>query len=92
MRQDEIFPPNLQYYFRKAKREEEEHRQEKDRTRREKLAAYYFDISKLSFAGIFATVVIPLITEKQTPRMWVAVIFGLILTALSAMLANKILK
>ena len=72
--------------------EAREERKERDKTRREKLASYYFDISKLSFAGIFATIVIPLITEEQTVRMWVAGVFGLILTVLSAMLANKILK
>ena len=77
-------------YMRQTEAREE--RKERDKTRREKLASYYFDISKLSFAGIFATIVIPLITEEQTVRMWVAGVFGLILTVLSAMLANKILK
>lgn len=67
-------------------------RKERDKVRREKLAGYYFDLSKLSFAGIFVSVIIPIITNEQNARMWVAAIFGLVLTVLSASLANKILK
>ncbi len=72
--------------------EKREERKEKDKVRREKLAGYYFDLSKLSFAGIFVSVIIPLLTDEQNVRMWVAAVFGLILTVLSASLANKILK
>ena len=31
---------------------------EKDKTRREKLAGYFFDLSKLSFAGLVITAVL----------------------------------
>lgn len=65
---------------------------EKDKVRREKLAGYFYDLSKLSFAGIFVSVIVPLFTETLNLRMWIAAIFGVVLTILSAMLANKILK
>ena len=65
---------------------------EKDKVRREKLAGYFYDLSKLSFAGIFVSVIVPLFTETLNLRMWIATIFGVVLTILSAMLANKILK
>ena len=38
------------------------------------------------------SVIIPILTDEQSARMWVAAIFGLVLTVLSASLANKILK
>ncbi|MDD6079592.1 MAG: hypothetical protein PUC85_05415 [bacterium] len=65
---------------------------EKDKVRREKLAGYFYDLSKLSFAGIFVSVIVPLFTETLNLHMWIAAIFGVVLTILSAMLANKILK
>ena len=65
---------------------------EKDKVRREKLVGYFYDLSKLSFAGIFVSVIVPLFTETLNLRMWIAAIFGVVLTILSAMLANKILK
>ena len=34
------------------KQEEKREGKEKDKTRREKLAAYFFDLSKLCFAGL----------------------------------------
>ena len=65
---------------------------EKDKVRREKLAGYFYDLSKLSFAGIFVSIIVPLFTETLNLHMWIAAIFGVVLTILSAMLANKILK
>ena len=65
---------------------------EKDKVRREKLAGYFYDLSKLSFAGIFVSVIVPLFTETLNLRMWIVAIFGVVLTILSARLANKILK
>lgn len=77
-------------YTRKIEGQKE--RKEEDKTRKEKLAGYYFDLSKLSFAGIFVSVITPILTDEQNARMWLAAIFGLVLTVLSASLANKILK
>lgn len=65
---------------------------EKDKVRREKLAGYFFDLSKLSFAGLFISIIIPLFSDVQNITMWLAALFGIILTITSAMLANKILK
>ena len=33
---------------------------ERDKTRKEKLAGYFFDLSKLSFAGLVIGIIIPL--------------------------------
>lgn len=65
---------------------------EKDKTRREKLAGYFFDLSKLSFAGLVIGIVIPLYSNITDENNWYAIITGIILTTISALLANKILK
>ena len=65
---------------------------EKDKTRREKLAGYFFDLSKLCFAGLVVGVVIPLYSDMSNENNWYSVCTGIILTIMSAYLANKILK
>lgn len=65
---------------------------EKDKTRKEKLAGYFFDLSKLSFAGLVISLILPLFSNVGDVKMWLAAFFGIILTVLSALLANKILK
>ena len=67
-------------------------RKEKDKTRRDKLAGYFFDLSKLSFAGLVIGITLPLFSDTQNATMWLVAMFGIVLTVLSALLANKILK
>lgn len=64
----------------------------RDATRREKLAGYFFDLSKLIFAGMVIGLILPLLSETENAKMWIIAVFGIILTTLSALLANKILK
>ena len=72
--------------------EEKKERKEKDKTRREKLAGYFFDLSKLSFAGLVVGVVIPLYSNLADENNWYSICTGIILTIISASFANKILK
>ena len=65
---------------------------EKDKTRREKLAGYFFDLSKLSFTGLVISIILPLFSNVENTILWLAALFGTVLTISSAMLANKILK
>lgn len=64
----------------------------RDATRREKLAGYFFDLSKLIFAGMVTGLILPLLSDTENAKMWIIAVFGIILTTLSALLANKILK
>lgn len=64
----------------------------RDATRREKLAGYFFDLSKLIFAGMVIGLILPLLSDTENAQMWIIAVFGIILTTLSALLANKILK
>ena len=65
--------------------------EEKHRMKREKLASCFSDLSKLTFGGMFVGIIIPMFTHNTDMRMWMAALFGIVLTVLSAMLANKIL-
>lgn len=62
------------------------------KVRREKLAGYFYDLSKLSFTGLVIGVVIPLVLDGKNPSLWGIAITGIILTYASAMLAHKILR
>lgn len=64
----------------------------RDATRREKLAGYFFDLSKLIFAGMVIGLILPLLSDTENAKMWIIAVFGIILTTLSALLANKIFK
>ena len=65
---------------------------ERDKTRKEKLAGYFFDLSKLSFAGLVIGIIIPLYANFLDENNWNIAVTGIVLTTLSALLANKILK
>ena len=72
------------------RQEDKREGREKDKVRREKLAGYFFDLSKLCFAGI--GIILPLFSNIDDIKMWIISILGIALTTLSALLANKILK
>lgn len=72
--------------------EEKKEVKEKDKVRREKLAGYFFDLSKLSFAGLVIGFVMPIFSNAKDENNWYVIVIGVILTTLSASLANKILR
>jgi hypothetical protein len=64
----------------------------KNSLRREKLASYFFDLSKLSFGGsAFATVFAWI---NDITNYWYVVVFavGMAATIIFAVMANKLLK
>lgn len=49
---------------------------ERDKTRKEKLAGYFFDLSKLSFAGLVIGIIIPLYAnflDENNPTIYLNV-------------------
>lgn len=72
--------------------ENQKERKEKNKARREKLAGYFYDISKLSFTGLVIGVLLPLISNTHDINIWLAAIMGLVLTIVAALLADNILK
>lgn len=89
-----IFPRSVQKKmsnFERVRKIKEENRKKSD-TRREKLAGYFFDLSKLSFAGLIVGLILPLFSDISDVTNWLSVLFGVLLTIIPALLANKILK
>lgn len=64
-----------------------------DKTRREKLAGYFFDLSKLSFAGLVIGGLVSIKSDNADHAIDIyRVIAGCIFTILSAIIANLTLK
>lgn len=69
-------------------------RDEKDKVkvRKEKLAAYFFDLSKLIFAGLVLGGMSSFFTDSFTLANIALMFVGVALTYVTAFLANRILK
>lgn len=65
---------------------------EKDKVKREKLAGYFFDASKLILAGIVIGGITPLYSDNTKEINLYVILTGTLATILLAWIANKILK
>ena len=74
------------------KQEIKKEAKEKDKTRREKLAGYSFDSSKLILAGVVIGGITPLYSDNTKEINLYVIVAGIIATILLAWIANKILK
>lgn len=73
--------------------EEKKERKAKDNTRREKLASYFFDLSKLSFAGLVIGGIVSIKPDNIDYSIEIyRAIIGCIFTIFLARIANIILK
>lgn len=63
----------------------------RDSTRREKLAGYFYDLSKLIFAALVLGGITPIFTN-DTDVNWITVCAGIFATYIFANFANRILK
>lgn len=73
--------------------EEKKERKEKDKTRREKLAGYFFDLSKLSFAGLVVGGIVSIKPDNIDYSIEIyRAIIGCFFTISLARIANIILK
>lgn len=64
----------------------------KDKTRKEKLAGYFYDSSKIILAGIVVGGLAPLYSKPEIELNYYVIIAGTISTILLAWIGNKILK
>ena len=65
---------------------------DKDKTRREKLAGYFFNLSQLAFAGLVIGWITPLASNSNTALNWAVLTGGIAFTTVFAAIGNKILK
>lgn len=66
----------------------------KDRTkvRKEKLAGFFFDLAKLTFAALVLGGLSPIISNNAQGINWISIIAGSLATYFFASFANRILK
>ena len=65
---------------------------EKVKTRKEKLAGYFFNLSQLTFTGTGAGGIAPILQGEFGEKNYVVIIFGIVMTVIFASIANRILK
>lgn len=66
--------------------------QERDRSRRETLGKFFYDLAKLTFAGLVIGSIAPLYMNIENANYWYTVLTGSILTIIFASIGNRILK
>lgn len=67
-------------------------KEEKQRVRREKRAAFYYDISKMFLAGSGVSGFSPLLFNANNEVNWYSVIIGVSVSAFFARIADNLLK
>lgn len=65
---------------------------EKERTSRETLGKYFYDLSKLSFGAMVLGVVVPWFSESEKESYWILLLIGLFTTASLAFFGYKIIR
>ncbi len=66
-------------------------KEEKERVRKEKIASFFLDLAKLTFAAAVLGGLTPLLS-KNSLQDWLGVFLGIIVTIVFAKLGNNILK
>ena len=67
-------------------------RKDKDKIRREKLSGYFFDISKLSFAGLAIGWITPIAENHNITDNVIVLLLGVSFTIIFSAIGDKILK
>ena len=74
--------------------EKKKDRKEKDKVRREKLAGYFFDLSKVTYTVLVVGVLVSILQEKDYMNipLDVVVLVGIISAVVYARIGNNLLK
>lgn len=76
-----------------ATNEEEKEIKERKKVQREKLATFFYDLAKLSFAALVLGIISPILTDDSAnTATGIVALFGLLLTLSFAIIAHKILN
>ena len=65
---------------------------ERDKSRRETLGKFFYDLAKVAFAGLVVGGVAPLYANMDNSDNWYVVFAGTAFTIIFAWIGNKILK
>lgn len=69
-----------------------EEKKERQKVRREKRAGLFYDLCKLTFAGVVIGGITPLFSKSIYELEWGTIVFGMIASAVFAFIADRILK
>lgn len=69
-----------------------EEKKERQKVRREKRAGLFYDLCKLTFAGVVIGGITPLFSKSINELEWGTIVFGMIASAVFAFIADRILK
>ena len=75
-----------------SKRKIVEKAEQRNNVRKEKLAGYLYDISKLIFGGIVLAGLSPIFTDATISMNYPVIISGLFASVILAVISNQILK
>lgn len=64
----------------------------RDKSRRENLGKFFYDLAKVAFAGLVVGGVAPLYANMDNSDNWYVVFAGTVFTIIFAWIGNKILK
>lgn len=70
----------------------QERKETREKTRMDKLAGYFFDLSKLIFAALALGGITPVLADAPVTISWVTILLGVFSTYAFAALANRTLK
>lgn len=65
---------------------------ERDKSRRESLGKFFYDLAKVAFAGLVVGGIAPLYNYTDDAGNWYKVFAGVVFTSIFAWIGNKILK
>ena len=72
--------------------DEKKDRKERDKTRKEKLAGYFFDLSKLYMASVAIVSLSPIVTGESSSSDWASLLIGLLASVVFFMFGYRTLK
>ena len=71
---------------------EKKDRKERDKTRKEKLAGYFFDLSKLYMASVAIVSLSPIVTGESNSSDWASLLIGLSASVVFFLFGYRTLK
>ena len=72
--------------------EQQKEKRERNRLSRQELGKYFFDLSKLSFGAMVLGVIVPWLTESDSPYYLILLVIGIFCTSCLAFFGYKIIK
>lgn len=72
--------------------EQQKERKERNKVRRETLGKFFFDLAKLSFAGLVIGWITPINDNKDFDNNLIVMLLGLLFTIIFSVIGNKVLK